>query len=350
MIRVLVVDDSLFMRKALCKMLDGDPDIRVVGQARDGIECLAKIQELDPDLVTLDVEMPRMGGVETLSRIMAEWPRPVLMVSSATSDGAEDTLRALELGALDFVQKHIGGSVLDIVHIEQVLRAKVKALAGRKHGKVKGVPTRAQPPSARAEARGRTLADGGVRYIAVGASTGGPPALQKLFSGFSPHFPASVVLVQHMPKAFTGPFAKRLSQAGPLEVKEAETGDHLEAGRGFVAPGGSHLVVRREGAGLVLQVTDRPLDTLHRPSVDVLFQSFAEAAARETLGVVLTGMGVDGLEGAKALKARGGSVIAQSAESCVVYGMPRAVVDAGLADRVLPMEQIAAAVEAALQP
>lgn len=356
MIRVLVVDDSAFMRKALSKMLEGDPEIEVAGTARDGIEALEKVASLDPDLVTLDVEMPRMGGIETLRRIMAEFPRPVIMVSSLTGEGAEVTLQALDLGALDYMTKHIDTTLLDIVRLENALREKVKTLARRR---LRPVPPRPiSPPSAPpvsvtsappvSEGRGPTRRLAPARLVIVGASTGGPPALQTFFAGLSPRFSTSVVVVQHMPKAFTGPFAKRLGQAGPLAVKEAETGDRLEPGLGFVAPGGSHLVVRREGGGLVLHVTDQPADTLHKPSVDVMFRSFAEVVGSGILSVVLTGMGSDGLEGVRALKAKGCQTIAQDAQTCVVYGMPRAIVEAGLADVVLPIDRIAAAVEGAL--
>ncbi len=339
MIRVLVVDDSAFMRKALSRMLEKDPEIRVAGTARDGFEALAKIQDLDPDLVTLDVEMPRMDGLETLGRIMEEHPRPVLMVSSLTEEGAEVTLRALDLGALDFIPKGIGGNVLEIVRIEEALREKVRALArGRRHA------PRVRPAPGPAPA-GRL---GPARYVAIGASTGGPPALQKLFAGLPAGMGAPVVVVQHMPKAFTGAFARRLDAASPLSVKEAETGDRLVPGHAFVAPGGQHMVVRREGRDLVLQVTARPADTLHRPSVDVTFRSLAEAAGGETLAVVLTGMGADGTEGVRALKGRGGHAIAQDAPTCVVYGMPRSVVEAGLADRVLPLDRIPDAIREAV--
>lgn len=351
MIRALVVDDSAFMRKALSKMLEGDPEIEIVGTARDGLEALEKIKELDPDILTMDVEMPRMNGIEALQRIMATGPRPVLMVSSLTEEGAEVTLRALDLGALDYIPKHLDGNLLDIVHVEMALREKVKTLA-RKRGR--GAPTqpaasplhsapsvaRVPPPEVRPRKR-----LGPVRYVAVGASTGGPPALQKFFAGLSPDFPAPVVVVQHMPKSFTGPFAKRLNQVGPLEVKEAESGDRLEPGKGFVAPGGSHLVVRREGTHLVLRVVDEPADTLHKPSVDVTFRSFSEVLGSAAMAVVLTGMGCDGLEGVRAMKARGAPAIAQDAQSCVVYGMPRAIVDAGLADAVLPVEQMIPLIE-----
>ncbi len=344
-IRVLVVDDSAFMRKALSKMLESDPEVQVVGTARDGLDALARVAELDPDLVTLDVEMPRMDGLEALRCIMATSPRPVLMVSSLTEEGAETTLRALDEGALDYIPKGIGGNVLDIVHIERILREKVRTLARRRQAP----PAAPQPAAAPARAPARAPASlGPARVVAVGASTGGPPALQKFFAGLPAGFSAPVVVVQHMPKAFTGPFARRLSGVGPVQVKEAESGDRLEPGKGFVAPGGSQLVVRREGPHLVLRVTEHPADTLYKPSVDVTFRSFAEVVGRSTLAVILTGMGADGMEGVRALKAQGARAIAQEASSCVVYGMPRAVVEAGLADAVLPMEAIAAAVGGAI--
>ncbi len=341
MIRVLVVDDSAFMRKALSRMMEKDPEIRVAGTARDGFEALAKIRDLDPDLVTLDVEMPRMDGLETLGRIMEEHPRPVLMVSSLTEEGAEVTLRALDLGALDFIPKGIGGNVLEIVRIEEALREKIKALARGRRPAPQGRPA----PHPRAAPVGRL---GSARYVAIGASTGGPPALQKVFAGLPAGMPAPVVVVQHMPKAFTGAFARRLDAASPLAVKEAETGDRLVPGHAFVAPGGQHLVVRREGRDLVLHVTARPAETLHRPSVDVTFRSLAETAGGETLAVVLTGMGSDGTEGVRALKDKGAHAIAQDAPTCVVYGMPRSVVEAGLADRVLPLERIPEAIREAV--
>ncbi|MHB8765470.1 MAG: protein-glutamate methylesterase/protein-glutamine glutaminase [Deferrisomatales bacterium] len=337
MIRVLVVDDSAFMRKALAKMLESDPQIQVVGTARDGLEAIDKVAELDPDLVTMDVEMPRLGGIEALQRIMATSPRPVLMVSSLTAEGAEVTLQALDLGALDYIPKGIGGNILDVVKIETALCQKVRALARRR-------VRPAAPPSPAPRPPGPRPRLGPARYVAIGASTGGPPALQKVLAGLPPNFSAPLVVVQHMPKAFTGAFARRLSAAGPLEIKEAESGDRLEPGRGFVAPGGSHLTVRREGAHLVLRVADEPADTLHRPSIDVTFRSFAETLGRSTLAVVLTGMGSDGTEGVRALREKGASTIAQEARSCVVYGMPRAVVEAGLADAVLPVEEIGRAV------
>jgi two-component system chemotaxis response regulator CheB len=272
---------------------------------------------------------------------MNESPRPVLMVSSLTEKGAEVTLQALDLGALDYIPKGDEGNVLGVVHIRSTLCSKVRALARR--DRPAPLPPTPRPTAAAVQRLGPA------RFVAVGASTGGPPALQKIFSGFSPDFQAPVVVVQHMPKAFTGSFARRLDGVGPLRVKEAETGDRLEPGMGFVAPGGSHLTVRAVGPRLTLQVTDRPADTLHKPSVDVTFRSIAEAAGRLTLGVMLTGMGSDGVEGVRSLKATGGHTIAQDAETCVVYGMPRAVVEAGMADAVLPIERMVQAIEGAVE-
>jgi len=342
LIRVLVVDDSAFIRKALARMLESDPEIRVVGSARDGIDALEQVAKLDPDLVTLDVDMPRLDGLGALRRIMAECPRPVVMVSSLTERGAEVTLQALDLGALDYIPKGLDGSLLDIGHIGASLCAKVKVL-GRRRPLTHATP---RPPRAAVAPRPK---HGPRRYLAIGASTGGPPALQKIFSGFSRRFLAPVVVVQHMPKAFTGSFARRLDAAGPLCVKEAETGDRLEPGKGFVAPGGSHLVVRKEGPNLTLFVTEKPAESLHKPSVDVTFRSFAEAVGHSTLAVVLTGMGSDGLEGVKSLKAAGGHALAQEAGSCVVYGMPRAIVEAGMADEVLPIEEMVKTIEGLME-
>jgi two-component system chemotaxis response regulator CheB len=343
LIRVLVVDDSAFMRKALSKMLASDPLIEVAGTARDGVDALEKIHRLDPDLVTLDVEMPRMDGLEALRRIMAECPRPVLMVSSLTEAGARETLDALDLGALDFIPKATGGNALTITHIERTLCQKVRALGRRPLSPA--VPRHGPAPTPRSAAPAAPVQrPKGVRFLAIGASTGGPPALQTLLSGLNPGFPLPVVIVQHMPKAFTGPFARRLSGLCPLEVKEAESGDRLQPGRGFVAPGGSHLVLRPDNGGLAVEVTAEPADTLHRPSVDVTFSSFATHVGRATLAVVLTGMGSDGLAGVRELKREGAYTITQDAGSCVVYGMPRAVAEAGLSDTVLPIGHIAAAV------
>jgi len=339
------------MRTALSKMLCGDPEIEVVGTARDGLDAIEKVKSLDPDLVTLDVEMPRLDGLGALERIMAEFPRPVLMVSSITEEGAEVTLKALNMGAVDYIPKGIDKNVLGVVNIEKQLREKVKALARKKpyprHLTAKaGRPSQPHPVAERTQTP--LTGASASRFVLIGASTGGPPALHKFFSSLTPDFSAPVVVVQHMPKAFTGTFARRLNDAGPLEVKEAESGDRLEPGKAFVAPGGSHLVLS-ESSKFVLRVSDSPAETLHKPSVDVTFKSFAQAAGNNVLAVILTGMGADGLEGMRSLKARGASIIAQEERSCVVYGMPRVVVEAGLADLVLPIEEIAPAVEGALK-
>lgn len=353
MISVLVVDDSAFMRKALSTMLAGDPEIQVVGTARDGEEGLEKIRQLKPDVVTLDIEMPRMDGLTALRHIMMEMPRPVLMVSSLTTEGAEATLKAMELGAVDFIPKQLSRVSLDIVKIEGELRAKVKNVARRKIRPMRPqrkVEVIAQPvvtekkameavPQKRSPVRD---------VVAIGVSTGGPPAIQKVLSKLPADFPACILIAQHMPQAFTGPFAKRLDAVCQITVKEAEMGDRVQPGTAFVAPGGRHLLIDQKVSRIDLLVSDEPRDALYKPSANVLIASVAQGVGKRGVGVILTGMGSDGLEGIRELKKRSGYVLAQNDESCVVYGMPKAVVDAGLADEVLDIEDMSQAIMNAL--
>lgn len=342
MIRVVVVDDSAFMRKAIGSMLDNDPDITVVGTARNGREGVDLVRELNPDVVTMDMEMPVMDGLTALKRIMMEMPRPVIMISSLTVEGAEATLKALDAGAVDFLPKKLSRVSLEIIKIEEDLRAKVKAVARR--GTLRPVrPPRAAPaPRAVRSGTGR----GPRNVVAIGVSTGGPPAVQSILSELPADFPACILIAQHMPKAFTGPFAKRLDSLSPLRISEAADGDVLEAGRVYVAPGGSHLRVRRKGARLEVEVSAEPSAALYKPSVNELMGSVAEIVGARALGVMLTGMGNDGLEGARKLKDSGGRLLAQSDASCVVYGMPKAVVDAGLVDEIVDLGEIAAHLQA----
>ncbi|MDK2957378.1 MAG: two-component system, chemotaxis family, protein-glutamate methylesterase/glutaminase [Desulfovibrionales bacterium] len=344
MIKVLVVDDSAFMRKALSSMLEKDPGIKVVATARDGEEGLELIRRYNPDVVTLDIEMPRMDGITALRHIMMESPRPVLMVSSLTTEGGEATLKALDLGAVDYIPKQLSKISLDIVKIERELLSKVRAIAGRKIR-----PTaRPRPSAAKAEPPLRpkiVRPSGAVRrdVVGIGVSTGGPPAVQKVLSKLPENFPAGIMIAQHMPKAFTGPFAKRLDGVCNITVKEAEDGDQLKPGLALVAPGGSHLVLHHRVSRLDVRVTPEPREALYKPSANVLISSVADAVGRRGLGVILTGMGNDGMEGVKALKQKGGRALAQSDATCVVYGMPKAVVDAGLADEVVDIDDMAEA-------
>ncbi|MFP5239531.1 MAG: chemotaxis response regulator protein-glutamate methylesterase [Acidobacteriota bacterium] len=355
MISVVVVDDSAFMRKALASMLEKDPEISVVATARDGQEGLELIRKHNPDVITLDIEMPRMDGLTALKHIMMEMPKPVLMVSSLTVEGAEATLKAMELGAVDFIPKQLSKVSLDIVKIEDDLRAKVKQIARRRFVPPSHLRRHAPSPSPAAAASHAHEAEprrdfhkpsGSLLHdvVAIGVSTGGPPAVQKVLSALPADFPASIIIAQHMPAAFTGPFAKRLDSVCQVSVKEAETGDRLAPGKVFIAPGGKHLKLHQKVSRVEIEITTEPAEALYKPSANVLVASAAEAVGKRALGVILTGMGSDGLEGVKVLKQKGGRVLAQSDATCVVYGMPKAIVDAGLADEIIDIDDMAQAI------
>jgi len=360
-IKVVVVDDSAFMRKAISTMLSKDPEIEVVATARDGEEGLEMIRRHQPDVVTMDIEMPRMDGLTALRHVMMEMPRPVLMVSSLTTEGAEATLKAMELGAVDFIPKQLSKVSLDIVKIEDDLRAKVKLIARRRMSHLSRSPlaSRARVPAAGTSASASAAAGtperparpaarpGGAQVrdlVAIGVSTGGPPAVQKVLSILPKDFPAGILIAQHMPAAFTGPFAKRLDSVCQISVKEAEDGERLQHGVAYVAPGGKHLRIDQKVSRIDVRVVEEPREALYKPSATVLFDSVAAGVGRRGLGVVLTGMGSDGLEGMKALKARGGRALAQSDSTCVVYGMPKAIVDAGLADEIVDIDEMGEAI------
>ncbi len=332
MIRVLIVDDSAFMRKALAIMLEGDPEITVVDTARDGIEAIEKVRQLKPDIVTLDVEMPRMDGITALRQIMREHPVPVIMVSSLTQEGARATIEALEAGAVDFIPKQHAYVSIEISRIRSELIEKIKAITRtRPHLRMRArATTRDGAPS---------LHFPDAQIIAIGVSTGGPRALQQVIPTLPANLPVPVVVVQHMPPHFTRSLAERLDSLSALPVVEAEEGMLLQAGQVFIAPGGRHLLVAMPNGKAVVHTPTEPA-TLHRPSVDVTFESVCRAFKGRVVAVVMTGMGRDGLDGARLIRQMGGKVLAQDEASCVVYGMPRAVVEAGLADAVLPLEQI----------
>lgn len=356
-IRVLVVDDSAFMRKAISIMIGDDPDIEVIGTANNGEEGLAKVLELAPDLVTMDIEMPRMDGLTALRRIMKEKPTPVMMVSSLTSDGAQATLDALELGAVDFIPKQLSYVSLDIVKIKQELIAKIKYINSRKRllmsqarnrgvftgdARPVGAEPKARPMPAKVAMPVRTgIAKKHIRIVAIGTSTGGPPALQAVIPSLPKEFPVPVLVVQHMPPTFTKSLANRLNGLSHLEVKEAENGDRIERGMVYIAPGNKHMTVRKDSGSHYIKLSDEPADTLYKPSVDIMMNSVEDFYRGSTLGVIMTGMGSDGINALKRIKSEGGVIIAQNEESCVVYGMPRAAVDAGIADKITPVERIA---------
>ena len=348
-IKVLVVDDSAFMRKTLSGMLEGDPRVAVVGVARNGEEGVQKVAELHPDVVTMDVEMPGMDGIEALKRIMAINPVPVIMVSSLTEEGAKETLTALDLGAVDYIPKHLEGVVTNITALQQELIAKVMAAAGAIGKLRRRAATSGSPPQAEKTAKkdfvaltsSSVSATRGSKVVAIGCSTGGPQALQEVLPLFPENFPAGILIVQHMPKFFTKPFADRMSQQCRIEVREAKEGDVVTPGVALVAPGGSHMrVVRRRALDMDIVLSPNHENLPYVPSVDVLMRSIAEVYHARGIGVILTGMGQDGLEGMKAIKEAKGRTLAQDEATCVVYGMPKAVVDAGYAEKVMPVSQL----------
>jgi two-component system chemotaxis response regulator CheB len=336
-IRVLVVDDSAFVRKAVGRMLAAAADIQVVGYAKDGEEGLALARELQPDVVTLDVRMPRLGGLETLERLMAEQPVPVLLMSTLTQEGAEVTLRGLELGAMDFVDKS-SVQPMSMLSLADELVTKIRALGGAH------VRSRPQPAHPRVEELGRPPA----QCVVIGASTGGPAALQAVVSGLPAAFHAAVVIVQHIPRGFTRSLAERLDARSKLPVREARHGDAVEPGQVLLAPAGIHTRLARTGTQVSVSLEEEPSEALHRPSVDVLMASAAEVYGAQALGVVLTGMGADGTEGLRAIRQKGGLTLAEAEETCVIFGMPKAAIDAGVVDRALPLDRIAGEIAAAV--
>ncbi|GLH74255.1 chemotaxis response regulator protein-glutamate methylesterase [Geothrix limicola] len=354
-IRILVVDDSPFMRKSLQKMLEDAPDLRVIATARDGIDALEKIQEHKPDIVTLDIEMPRMDGLTCLKKIMADHPMPVLMVSSLTQEGAQATLDALSLGALDFIPKESGFASLSILQIQQDLQEKVRRLATsprfhRPSATPAPAPTTHPTPStpARPVAPAKPAAPTGTglagspqaELLVLGSSTGGPKALQDILPTLPASLPVPCLIVQHMPSTFTKPFADRLNGLCQVHVKEAEQGEPLKAGTVYIAPGGIHMTYGARGPKGCVELSPEPVSSLHRPSVDVLFLSVAEVFKGQVLATILTGMGADGAKGMEQLKRKGAHTIAESEETCVVYGMPRAAVERGCVDVIAPLTDI----------
>ena len=344
MIRVLIVDDSAFVRQALVRMLGSAPDIEVVGTAVDGRDGVEKAAALRPDVVTLDIKMPRMGGLEALRRIMAECPVPVLLLSSLTSEGGEITLRGLELGALDFVDKSSVQGHMSLLDLAEEVKAKVRALARVPRDRVQaaaGAVAETRPPLPGPHA-------GGAEVVVIGTSTGGPPALQVIIPKLPPGLSAAVLVVQHMPVGFTRSLADRLNSKSAVPVREAQDGEPVAPGMVLIAPAGRHMKVRRRGAAAKVWLDDEPRSALHRPSVDVLMASVAKAYGPRSLGVVLTGMGSDGVEGLRAIRLIGGRTFAESEESCVIYGMPKAAVEAGVVDRCVPLGRMADEILAAV--
>jgi len=347
-ITVLVVDDSVVVRRLVSDVLAGDPGIEVVGTAPNGKVALAKIPQLNPDVVTLDIEMPVMDGLETLVKLRELYPKlPVIMFSTITERGASATLDALERGASDYVTKptNVGsvGASMDAVRAQLIPKIKSLAAArGHRAADVSVAPITTRPV-ARLPAPGPAAR---VDAVVIGVSTGGPDALTTVISALPEGLPVPIVIVQHMPPIFTALFAKRLDTKSRLRVSEAKAGDRVEAGTVLIAPGDFHLRLRSDKFGVVAQLDQGTPENYCRPAVDVLFRSAPETFGAAVLAVVLTGMGTDGARGAARIVEAGGSVIVQDAATSVVWGMPGAVVSAGLAAEVLPLDEIAGAIQA----
>jgi len=336
-IRVLVVDDSALMRKLIPQVLQRDPTIEVVGTAMDGSIGLKKIEELRPHVVTLDLDMPRMDGIEMLRQITRKHHTPVILFSALTKQSASVTLKALALGAFDFVTKpeEAASGRIEEIATELAIKIKVAAASGAPKMIITVPTARRKPPRSQAQQQKPS------KIVAVGISTGGPNALQYLLAQFPEDFQGVILVVQHMPEGFTEMFAQRLNESSALEVKEAQSGDLLFAGRVLICPGNRHMKVRRMTHGDIAVLVDQPRVNGHRPSVDVLFESVAQEFGNQSIAVLMTGMGDDGAAGMKSVLDAGGATLAQSPETCVVDSMPRAAIDRGFASRVVSLSNLA---------
>jgi two-component system chemotaxis response regulator CheB len=341
-LRVVVVDDSAYVRKVVREILSRSPFVEVVGTARDGREALDLVEELNPDVVTCDLIMPELDGVGFVREQMQRRPVPIIIMSVA-KETAEAALTALDAGAIDFVQKPTALASEKIFEVSGELIAKVKAAGNIALNKLPAGPVPQIAPVS--EPTTTILGDHSVDLVVLGISTGGPQALKRLIPQLPADFPVPVVMVMHMPVGYTEMYAAKLNEISKLEVREAAEGDEVKPGRVFLAQAGRHLSLKRQLNGTVVTHLDaKPFNTLHRPAVDVLFQSAAEVYGNRVLGVVMTGMGSDGKQGSAWIKANGGLVFTEAESSCVVYGMPCVVVEAGLSDKSIPLERMAHAI------
>lgn len=352
--RVLIVDDSGFFRRRIREMLSADQGLEVVGEAADGRQAVEEAVRLKPDVITMDIEMPVLDGIAAVREIMQRQPTPVLMFSSLTFDGARATLDALEAGAVDFLPKRFSDISANAETARSALQERVRTVARGARPRTaasRPMPVReradataprreAVAPSRRASA-GPTARE--LDLVVIGASTGGPVALQRVLAGLPAGFPLPLLIIQHMPANFTTAFAQRVDGMSRIRVREAADGDPLEAGTALLAPGGVHMGVRRRGGQLAVQVVEPRDGEFYKPSVDVALREATAACGNRLLGVILTGMGADGCEGARGLKARGGHVWSQDEASSVIYGMPGAVARAGLTDREMSLDEIGGA-------
>lgn len=342
-IGVLVVDDSAFFRKRLIEMLNKIEGIAVIGEAENGLKAVQLSQQLHPDVITMDVEMPVMDGITAVKRIIADRPTAILMLSSLTREGATATLDALDAGAADFLSKDFGNISAGHEAASSVLGKRIFALARRP-------PLPPSSSKAKVQTQQHAAPKAHYQMVAIGASTGGPVALQAILTSLPADFPLPILLVVHMPANFTPAFAKRLDTQSRITVREAVDGDPLQPGVALLAPGGTQMTTERQGSSRsVVRIKASDSGQTYKPSVDITFSSLAKVYRKGVLAVVLTGMGADGLEGARLLKSNGSSVWSQNEASCVVFGMPQAVQKAGLSDRVLPVNQIGSALVKAVE-
>lgn len=348
-VRVLVVDDSSFFRKVVSEILKVDGHIEVVGTAINGADAIEKVEKLKPDVITMDIEMPVMDGITAVRRIMASHPTPIIMFSSLTTDGAQATLDALDAGALDFLPKKFDDLSQEQGEIKRILCARVRVLGAKGLAGKNPITTRL-PHAGKIDLTSSEAAKqpalisqkklNHIKVVAIGTSTGGPVALQQVLAKLPREFPFPLLLVQHMPASFTGTFAQRLDKLCAIGVKEAEDGDVLMPGMAFLAPGGKQMLVEQRNGKVQIRIQDGLPGQTYKPSVDITFSSISAAYPGHVLGVILTGMGADGREGARLLKSVGSAVWVQDEQSCVVYGMPMAVAEAGLADQVMSLTDI----------
>jgi two-component system chemotaxis response regulator CheB len=344
-VKVLIVDDSAVVRQTLAEVLGSDPGIEVVGTAADPYAAVERMRAVSPDVITLDVEMPRMDGLTFLRKLMSQHPLPVVICSSLAGPASETTVRALEYGAVEIIEKPRLGTRRALEEARIRLCDTVKAAAHARVGARRPVPIEARERHSAdaviAAPRTQAMAETTDKVIVIGASTGGTEALRDVLTALPGDTPG-VVVVQHMPEQFTRAFATRLDGLCRVEVKEAENGDRVYPGRVLIAPGNLHTLLKRSGARYHVEVRDGPLVSRHRPSVDVLFRSAARFAGRNAVAAILTGMGDDGAQGMEELKAAGARTFAQDERSCVVFGMPQAAIKRGCVDRVVPLSRVAA--------
>ncbi len=340
--RVLIVDDSSFFRRRVNEILEADKNIEVIGMAKNGLDAVEQAEKLRPDVITMDIEMPIMDGITAVRKIMQKSPIPILMFSSLTTDGAQATLDALDAGAVDFLPKKFDDISSDRDEAKRLLCARVRLIAARGLENPSATPKQAQSSTnAAITTRPTSLpSKGDYQLIAIGTSTGGPVALQDVLTKLPKDFPLPIILIQHMPASFTPAFAQRLNGLCQIEVREAVDGDKLTAGVALLAPGGKQMELIKRGSVSHIKISEPLPGQNYKPSVDVAFSSVAQAYPGKALAIVLTGMGADGREGAKQMKQGGSSLWSQDEASCVVYGMPAAVADAGLSDHVLPLSSI----------